>query len=96
VSAVLLDADEADEAEVDPREESLMDKRTWTLDRRLAAATINAINLNTAATGQWSEKPPDFPTVGPLSWQEGEPAKKEEEVFKDNFDFFRKKGFPLG
>ena len=83
----------------DPDAEALADHRIWTIDRRLAAATINAINLNTAATGMWSEKPPDFLTVGPASWKEAEPEKKpvvKEEEYTDNFDFFRKKGFPLG
>jgi hypothetical protein len=81
----------------DPRVEAIMDRRIWTTDRQLSAAIINAINTNTAATGQWSEKPPEFPIVGPASWkkEDSQPAKDDGE-YKDNFDFFRKKGFPIG
>jgi hypothetical protein len=55
---------------------------------------INAINLNTAATGHWKDGPPDFPTIGPADWQ-GPPAKPAP-VYKDNFDLFRKMGWPSG
>ena len=58
---------------------------------------INAINLNTAATGQWKDAPPHFPTVGPADWQspsERGSRAKPEPVYADNFDFFRKMGWP--
>lgn len=86
-------------AERDPRTEAIMDHRVWTIDRRLQAMAINAINFNTAATGMWSKDapPPDFDTIGPASWNRKEgPAAKAEQEFTDNFDFFRKMGFPLG
>jgi hypothetical protein len=58
--------------------------------------TINAIQMNTAATGNWKDKPPEFPIIGPAEWQ-GPPAKsKQEPVYTDNFDFFRKMGWPVG
>lgn len=88
-----------DQPEADPRSEAIADRRAWTLDRRLQAMGINAINLNTAATGQWKDAPPDFPTVGPADWQE--PSRKggsqdREPVYTDNFDFFKKMGWPSG
>ena len=87
------DAPESDER--DPRLEEVMDHRVWTMDRRLIAMLINAVNLNTTVSGHW-EKPPHFETVGPASWSEEEPKKKlSEQEFTDNFDFFRKMGFPL-
>lgn len=83
-------------AKPDPRIEAIMDHRVWTIDRRLQAMAINAINLNTAATGHY-EKPPDFDTIGPAAWRSDDPAEaKPEQEFADNFDFFRKMGFPLG
>jgi hypothetical protein len=93
-AVVAVDHKPDSDQEADPHLEALLDHRVWTIDRKLMAATVNAINMNTAATGMWSEKPPDFPIVGPASWKEEEP--KEEEEYTDNFDFFRKKGFPIG
>jgi hypothetical protein len=87
--------DESESAEADPRQEAIMDHRVWTLDRRLQAMVINALNLNTAVSGHW-DKPPDFETIGPASWRTDAPKKKSEQEFTDNFDFFRKMGFPLG
>ena len=85
----------AESANPDPRTEAIMDHRVWTMDRRLLAMVINALNLNTAVSGHW-EKPPDFETIGPASWSEKPSSKKPEQEFADNFDFFRKMGFPLG
>lgn len=86
----------AESAPADPRTESIMDHRVWTVDRRLQAMEINAINLNTAVSGTWQDGPPDFETIGPASWRPDGPKKKTEQEFTDNFDFFRKMGFPLG
>ena len=89
-------SDESESAEADPRQEAIMDHRVWTLDRRLQAMVINALNLNTAVSGHW-DKPPDFETIGPASWRDDPRAKKKSaQEFTDNFDFFRKMGFPLG
>ena len=33
----------------------------WGTDRHMAAATYDAINNNTVATGNWSKKPPKIP-----------------------------------
>lgn len=87
-------AESEDLPESDPRAESIADRRSWTLARRLQAMEINAINMNTAATGNWKDGPPDFPTIGPADWQ-GPPAKPEP-VYTDNFDLFRKMGWPSG
>jgi hypothetical protein len=95
-AAVADDPEAAVPPELDPRTEAVMDHRVWTLDRRLAAGIINAINTNTCATGMWSDKPPEFPMIGPASWQGKSVKPEEEEEYLDNFDFFRKKGFPLG
>lgn len=88
-------AESEDLPESDPRAESIADRRSWTLARRLQAMEINAINMNTAATGNWKNGPPDFPTIGPADWQ-GPQAAKSEPVYKDNFDLFKKMGWPSG
>lgn len=81
-------------AEPDPRTAAIMDHRTWTVDRRLQATEINAIHTQIAVTGHWGkEGPPDFPVIGPASWQ---PAKKQSEELKDNYDVLRKMGWPGG
>lgn len=101
-AAVVVDREESGDEEpheLDPRHEAITDHRVWTLDRRLQAIAINAINMNTAVSGHWGEDgPPDFETIGPSSWREEAKAaqKKPEQEFTDNFDFFRKMGFPLG
>ena len=87
--------DEAPESdERDERTEEIMDHRIWTMDRRLVAMLINAVNLNTTVSGHMEKSP--FETIGPSSWSEDEPKKPAEQEFTDNFDFFRKMGFPLG
>lgn len=98
-AAMAVDREDRDDIELDPRKEAILDHRIWTLDRRLRAMAINAINMNTAVSGHWGEDgPPDFETIGPSSWRKEASAakKKPEPEFKDNFDFFRKMGFPLG
>jgi hypothetical protein len=82
-----------EEFEMDPRRAAISDQVTWTIDRRLRAMQVNAINTNTAVSGTWKDKAPDFPTIGPASWQDA-PASEPE--YADNFDFFRKMGFPGG
>ena len=90
------EADEAEKPESDPRTEEIMDHRVWTMDRRLVAMLINAVNLNTTVSGHMEKSP--FETIGPSSWSATDEPKKPlaEQEFKDNFDFFRKMGFPLG
>lgn len=97
-AAIAVDREDDEEnKELDPRTEALLDHRVWTLDRRLKAMAINAINLNTAVSGHWGEDgPPDMETIGPASWRKTDKKKPAEQEFKDNFDFFRKMGFPLG
>lgn len=80
----------------DPRTEAVMDHRVWTIDRRLQAMAVNAIYTNTAVSGQWKDKLPEFPIIGPADWQ-GPPAEpRTEPVYTDNFDLFRKMGWPVG
>lgn len=97
-AAVAVDHPEAsdDRPELDPRIEAINDRRIWTLDRRLAAMAVNATNTQTAVSVQWKDKPPEFPTVGPADWQTKPEGGKPEPVFTDNFDFFRKMGWPSG
>lgn len=79
---------------LDERTEAIMDSRVWTIDRRLSAMQINAIYMNVAVSGAgcWPEgKTPEFPTIGPASWQ---PKTAAEEELKDNFDVLRKMGWP--
>ncbi|HAP90778.1 MAG TPA: hypothetical protein DCR15_14055 [Arthrobacter bacterium] len=100
-AAVTVDREEnppevTDKPKPDPRMEAIMDHRVWTLDRRLVAMEINAINLNTAISGTWGpDGPPKFEQIGPSAWTEGA-IKPAEQEYEDNFDFFRKNGFPLG
>lgn len=95
-AAMAVDREDEEGEQPDPRTEAIMDHRVWTIDRRLKAMEINAINFNTAVSGHW-DKPPDFETIGPASWRKpAKEVKKAEQEFKDNFDFFKKMGFPLG
>jgi hypothetical protein len=95
VAAMEVDRDK-EEAPLllDPRIEAVMDKRVWTLDRRLKAMTINAIYSQVAVSGHWGKDgPPDFATVGPAEWRAESNQSKEP---KDNFDVLRKMGWPGG
>lgn len=92
-----IDHPEASEdlPEPDPRVEAINDRRVWTLDRRLAAMGINAIQTHTALSVQWKDGPPEFPIIGPADWQSpAEKPKEAERVYTDNFDFFRQMGWP--
>jgi len=95
VAARVADAsdEELDDVEVDPRAEAVMDRRIWTMDRRLMAMAINAIYSQVTVSGHWgTDGPPDFPTIGPAEWRE---ETKEPEL-KDNFDVLRKMGWQGG
>jgi hypothetical protein len=101
LAAVAVDRPEisGDGPEPDPRIEAINDRRTWTLDRRLQAMAVNAVNTHTALSIQWKDKPPDFPVIGPAEWQPNDrsgASAKPEPVYTDNFDFFRKMGWPSG
>jgi len=97
IAAQVADHDpdaETDEEERDPRDEAVMDHRVWTLDRRLRAMEINALYTLISVSADWKDgKGPDFPTIGPASWQE--PTNQSNEL-KDNFDVLRKMGWPGG
>lgn len=95
VAAMEVDRDKTDEPLLlDPRIEAVMDKRVWTLDRRLNAMQINAIYSHIAVSGNWGKAgPPDFTTVGPMDWRAESKQSKEP---KDNFDVLRKMGWPGG
>lgn len=68
IRAADLDTAEKD-IELTPREIRITDARAWTLDRRLMAMITNAVNQNTSALGHWQKgKEPQFPVVGPTSW----------------------------
>jgi hypothetical protein len=98
--AAAMTVDRADEIaagflESDPRRESIMDARTWNLDRRLQATAVNAIYSQTSMLVNWGkEGPPDFPVIGPAAWQS--PKTKKSEEPKNNFDVLRKMGWPGG
>lgn len=87
----------AEQIERETRAEAIADARAWTLPHRLQAMEINAVNMSTVATGHWGpDGPPDFPTIGPAHWQQPTAASKKEAEYTDNFDFFRKMGWPSG
>ncbi|MGZ5997045.1 MAG: hypothetical protein ACXWN0_15385, partial [Isosphaeraceae bacterium] len=96
LAAVAIDHPDkfGDDQESDPRLEAINDRRLWTLDRRLAAMAVNATNTQTAVVVQWRDGPPDFPTIGPAEWQDPQASPAKEPVYTDNFDFFRKMGWP--
>jgi hypothetical protein len=102
LAAIAVDRPELseDNPETDPRTEAINDRRAWTLDRRLAAMAVNAVNTHTSVSVQWKGKPPEFPTIGPADWQSptdrSRAQAKPEPVYTDNFDFFRKIGAPVG
>lgn len=87
-----VDKPATDKPETDPRLEEILERRAWTTDRRLIAMVINAINLNTACNGNWGEKPPEFPTIGPAEWSQ-KPVKEEP---KDLRDYWQQMGWPMG
>lgn len=85
--------EQPDTVEPDPRREAIADHRAWTLDRRLQATEINAIYSQLAMTVNWGKGgPPDFPVIGPASWQ---PEKKSSEP-ADLFDVLKQMGWPGG
>ncbi|HEX9088403.1 MAG TPA: hypothetical protein VF867_12855 [Arthrobacter sp.] len=87
--------DEENFFEPDPRREAIADMRVWTLDRRLQATEINAIYTQIAISGTWGkEGPPDFPVIGPASWQTE--TNKQSNEPKDNFDVLKRMGWPGG
>jgi hypothetical protein len=87
--------DDAETAEPDPRREAIADHRVWTMDRRLQATQINALYSQIAVSGHWGkEGPPDFPVIGPASWQTA--SNKESNEPKDNFDVLKRMGWPGG
>jgi hypothetical protein len=90
-------AEESDDAgdffDADPRREAVADHRTWTLDRRLQATQINATYSLIRVSAEWGkEGPPDFPVIGPASWQ---PEKKSSEP-ENLFDVLKQMGWPGG
>lgn len=95
VAAMEVDRDKGKEdPPMDPRIEAVMDRRVWTLDRRLKAMAINAMYTQIAVSGTWGKAgPPEFPTVGPAEWRAESKQSKEP---KDNFDVLRKMGWPGG
>lgn len=95
VASMEVDRDKTDEPLLlDPRIEAVMDRRVWTLDRRLNAMQINAIYSQIAVSGHWGKDgPPDFTTVGPMDWRAESKQSKEP---KDNFDVLKRMGWPGG
>lgn len=56
---------------LDPELEAMLDRQTWTTDRRLMAQLINSVNTLIRVSGSWEKgKEPQFPVVGPANWQE--------------------------
>ena len=89
------DDDGPEDTERDPRQEAVMDHRVWTIDRRLKAMEINTLYSLIAVTGEWGPKgPPNFPTIGPASWQPTSTPKSSEP--KDNYDVLKRMGWPGG
>jgi hypothetical protein len=98
VAAMEVDRDKENDDDTpltDPRTEAVMDKRVWTLDRRLNAMQINAIYSHIAVSGNWGKAgPPDFGIIGPADWRDAGSAKSKEP--KDNFDVLKRMGWPGG
>lgn len=75
-------------AEPDPEFEAMLDRKTWTEDRRLMAELINRINMLLRHSIQWQDgKVPDLPTVGPAEWR-GEQTKKKPRTAQDVLAMF--------
>lgn len=65
------DGEQDDRPDPDPELLALLDRKTWTEDRRLMAQLINSINILVRYLPTWQEgKEPDFPLVGPAQWRE--------------------------
>lgn len=85
---------EVDELLLDERDKAIADIRTWTTDRELLAMVVNAINTNTVLPHQWEKgKTPEFPIIGPESWQ---PKKQEPAEPTDLADVLKRMGWPGG
>lgn len=64
------DDEPGDKPEPDPELVALLDRKTWTEDRRLMAQLINSVNILVRYLPSWQEgKHPDFPLVGPAEWR---------------------------
>lgn len=83
---------------MDEETEAANDAEFWTPDRQLMAALINAVYLNTQATGNWEKgKVPDFPTMGPKAWQPREEKDPEPMQGEDLLSFHLSRlGMPAG
>ena len=56
---------------LDPEIASMLDRQTWTTDRRLMAQLINSVNTLISLTGKWEKgKEPKFPVIGPVEWRD--------------------------
>lgn len=85
----IVEADEAGvEIEISAFDQKIQDARTWTLQHRLYAMFINAINQNTVVSGNWEKgKVPTFPVVGPIGWDPKRQKRMEVKEQVQNGDY---------
>ncbi|WP_159702652.1 hypothetical protein [Arthrobacter sp. 18067] len=71
MSAPKGDDESAETRESDPELIALLDRKSWTEDRRLMAQLINSVNALLRYLPQWEAgEAPEFPVVGPAEWRE--------------------------
>lgn len=98
IMSAKLDGGEIELPEQTPEDVARLDAMVWNTDRKLLAQIANAINLNTRVSGSWEKgKEPDFPTIGPSSWREGNKQKpKPEEQHVSVLDVMKAWGYDGG
>lgn len=74
---------EDDRPEMTAEQEEAADKAFWNADRQLIAMLINAVREQTQVTGNWKNKPPEMPVIGPLNWDKK--RVKKQEIKKNGF-----------
>lgn len=72
MSAPNGDGEQDERPEPAPELVELLERKSWTEDRRLMAQLINSVNMLVRFAPKWEEgKAPEFPVVGPAEWREG-------------------------
>lgn len=80
-------SDKPDPADIDPELASLLDKKTWTEDRKLLAEISNRLGVILRCLHPWEKgKEPKLPIIGPEEWREAaDPEPKKLMTIDDVF-----------
>lgn len=87
--AIMSAPDDSDEPQeekppLDPAVEAVLDRMTWTEDRRLLAQILNQLNVLIRVSGTWKDgKGPEFPIIGPAEWREEKTSTRGPKTISD-------------